>query len=133
MGESPLNPASQPSPPQRFIQVCQYRSCQRFQSADVLAALKQHAHGDLMVSASSCLGQCGSGPTVRVAPDNVWYCRVRPRDVDVIIEQHIHQGKPIKRLLHPRFHPDYSRLMARLSEQQAEQQAEQQDSPSDSP
>lgn len=119
MGEPSINPAaSQPSPQRRFIQVCQYRSCLRFQSADVLAALKQHAHADLMVSASSCLGQCGSGPTVRVAPDNVWYCRVRPCDVDEIIEQHIHQGKPVKRLLHPRFHPDYSRLMARLSDQQ---------------
>ncbi|MEM9486323.1 MAG: (2Fe-2S) ferredoxin domain-containing protein, partial [Cyanobacteria bacterium P01_F01_bin.116] len=46
--------------------------------------------------------------------DNVWYCRVQPQDVDDIIEQHIHQGQPVKRLLHPRFHPDYSRLIERL-------------------
>ncbi len=110
-------PCGLSTPKRRFIQVCQYRSCQRFQSAAVLAALKQHAGPELMVSASSCLGQCGSGPTVRVVPDNVWYCRVRPQDVDEIFEQHIHQGKPIKRLLHPRFHPDYDRLMVSLQAQ----------------
>ncbi|ESA36086.1 2fe-2s ferredoxin [Leptolyngbya sp. Heron Island J] len=101
----------------RFIQVCQYRSCQRFNAAAVLAELKQHASAELMVAASSCLGQCGSGPTVRVVPDNVWYCRVSPKDVDAIIEQHIRQGSPVKRLLHPRFHPDYERLLERLKSQ----------------
>ena len=108
-----LSPDSS-EPNRRFIQVCQYRSCQRFQSAEVLDALKQHTGSDVRVAASSCLGQCGSGPTVRVTPDNVWYCRVRPQDVDAIVEQHIRQGKPVKRLLHPRFHPDYGRLMQRL-------------------
>ncbi|MGD1856749.1 MAG: ferredoxin [Leptolyngbyaceae cyanobacterium] len=109
-----LIPDSAATPKRQFIQVCQYRSCRRFQSAAVLAAFKQYAGADLMVSASSCLGQCGSGPTVRVAPDNVWYCRVLPQDVATVIEQHIHQGKPVKRLLHPRFHPDYQRLLDRL-------------------
>ncbi|MEL6332917.1 MAG: (2Fe-2S) ferredoxin domain-containing protein, partial [Cyanobacteria bacterium J06626_26] len=119
MDKFPANHSTN-QPPRRFIQVCQYRSCQRFNSAAVLKALKQHASPELMVAASSCLGQCGSGPTVRVVPDNVWYCRVRPQDADEICEQHINQGKPIKRLLHPRFHPDYNRLMQRL-ESQAEE------------
>ncbi|MEM8612643.1 MAG: (2Fe-2S) ferredoxin domain-containing protein [Cyanobacteria bacterium P01_H01_bin.105] len=119
MGEPPTNQTSaQASPQRRFIQVCQYRSCQRFQTAEVLAALKQYASPELMVAASSCLGQCGSGPTVRVVPDNVWYCRVRPNDAHEIFEQHIHQGKPVKRLLHPRFHPDYNRLLKRLETQE---------------
>ncbi|NEQ49069.1 MAG: (2Fe-2S) ferredoxin domain-containing protein [Leptolyngbya sp. SIO3F4] len=104
-----------PQPKRKFIQVCQYRSCQRFQADAVLNALKQHAGPELMVSASSCLGQCGSGPTVRVAPDNVWYCRVQPKDIDEIFEQHICRGKPVKRLLHPRFHPDYNRLLEKLN------------------
>ena len=119
MGELPATPPPSASAPRRrFIQVCQYRSCQRFQAADVLAAFKQHTGPELMVAASSCLGQCGSGPMVRVVPDNVWYCRVRPHDAEEILEQHIHQGKPVKRLLHPRFHPDYNHLLERLNEQQ---------------
>ncbi len=115
MGQLPTNESpSQSASKRQFIQVCQYRSCQRVNSAAVLAAFKQYASPELMVAASSCLGQCGSGPTVRVVPDNVWYCRVRPKDVDEIVNQHIGQGKPIKRLLHHRFHPDYNRLLARL-------------------
>ena len=125
MGESPAPSNSHQSVPQRrFIQVCQYRSCRRFHSEAVLATFKQQASEELMISASSCLGQCGSGPTVRVAPDNVWYCRVRPADVDEILEQHIHQGKPIKRLLHRRFHPDYGQLLERLETQQNERSQE---------
>ena len=118
MEENRTSQASDPtSQRRRFIQVCQYRSCQRFGSAATLEAFKHHASPELMVAASSCLGQCGSGPTVRVAPDNVWYCRVRPQDADEILEQHIYQGKPVKRLLHPRFHPDYNRLLTRLADQ----------------
>ncbi|MEM1252121.1 MAG: (2Fe-2S) ferredoxin domain-containing protein [Cyanobacteria bacterium P01_H01_bin.21] len=118
MGEPPANQSSN-QPTCRFIQVCQYRSCRRFQSADVLAAFKQHASSELRVISSSCLGQCGSGPTVRVVPDNVWYCRVRPADTAEIVEQHIMQGKPVKRLLHRRFHPDYNSLMAKLEAQKS--------------
>ncbi|EKV02939.1 (2Fe-2S) ferredoxin domain-containing protein [Leptolyngbyaceae cyanobacterium CCMR0082] len=118
MEELPANQAASKSSPQRrFIQVCQYRSCTRFNSAAVLKTLKQYAGPDLMVAASSCLGQCGSGPNVRVAPDNVWYCRVHPHDVNDILEQHIQQGKPVKRLLHPRFHPDYNHLLEKLKSQ----------------
>ena len=125
MGESSETAHNHQSTPQRrFIQVCQYRSCRRFHSDAVLATFKQKAEADLMVSASSCLGQCGSGPTVRVAPDNVWYCRVRSADVDEILEQHIHQGKPVKRLLHPRFHPDYNRLMEQLESHPQEKQSQ---------
>jgi (2Fe-2S) ferredoxin len=60
-----------------------------------------------MVADSGCLGQCGSGPMVRVLPDDIWYCRVRPDDVAEIVEQHLHQNQPVQRLLHPRFHPKY--------------------------
>ncbi|MEM8804982.1 MAG: (2Fe-2S) ferredoxin domain-containing protein [Cyanobacteria bacterium P01_G01_bin.38] len=95
---------SQPSQPS-FIQVCQYRTCSRSQSAKVLEAFRIYASAECMVASSGCLGQCGSGPTVRVMPDNVWYCRVRPEDVAEIVEQHIQGQQPVKRLLHPRFHP----------------------------
>lgn len=44
---------------------------------------------------------------VRIAPDNTWYCRVYPKDVIGIIENHIQNNQPVQRLLHPRFHPRY--------------------------
>jgi (2Fe-2S) ferredoxin len=45
---------------------------------------------------------------VRVLPDEVWYCRVKSQDVAGIAHQHLQQGHPVERLLHPRLHPRYT-------------------------
>jgi (2Fe-2S) ferredoxin len=54
--------------------------------------------GRAILSTSSCLGPCSMGPVVIVYPDNVWYNRVKPEDVDEILEKHIVQGKKVERL-----------------------------------
>jgi len=51
------------------------------------------------------MGQCSSGPTVRIMPDNTWYCRVRPQDVETIVSRHLLHGERVQERLHPRFHP----------------------------
>ena len=76
-------------------------------SDQVLKAFQAYLAPNLMVSASSCLGLCGGGPNVRVIPDDIWYCRVRPDDVPAVVEQHLQKGAPVRRLLHPRLHPQY--------------------------
>ena len=87
------------------VLVCQYRSCKKNGSAAVLAAFKSGEIPGVEVTGSGCQGQCSTGPTVRVLPDETWYCRVQPQDVPEVIEQHLLHGKPVARLLHPRFHP----------------------------
>lgn len=91
-------------PQRRLIQVCQHSSCLRSGADQVLAAFQEHRSETLMVSGCECQGQCSSGPTVRVMPDNTWYCRVTPADVPAIVQDHIHGGQPVERLLHPRLH-----------------------------
>ncbi|MBI4384908.1 MAG: (2Fe-2S) ferredoxin domain-containing protein [Nitrospinae bacterium] len=54
--------------------------------------------GKAIVSTSSCLGPCSMGPVVIVYPDGVWYNRVKPADVNEILEQHIARGKKVERL-----------------------------------
>lgn len=93
------------TPRRRLITVCQYRSCQRSGSEAVLAAFQAQRMANVMVSACECQGQCSSGPTVRVLPDNTWYCQVRPEDVNTIMAEHIQGNQPVERLLHPRLHP----------------------------
>lgn len=108
MGENTVTDANASLPPcRRFVGVCQNRSCLRSGSDRVLAALQKHQSSSLMVAGSGCLGQCGSGPMVRVMPDNTWYCRVRPKDVPEIVTEHFQGNQPVKRLLHPRFHPQF--------------------------
>ena len=91
----------------RCIFVCQHDSCRRNNSEAVLKAF-QAAEVDAIVMDSPCTGQCNVGPTVRIMPDQVWYCRVKPDDVPTIVNDHINKGgEPIKQLLHPRFHPQF--------------------------
>lgn len=93
---------SDPQPP--CILVCQYQSCLRNGAAEVLAAFEAAEVPGISVQASGCQGQCSVGPTVRVIPEEIWYCRVKPSDVPLIVEQHIKGGKPVEALLNPRIH-----------------------------
>jgi len=90
----------------RRVFVCQYLNCQQNGAVEVLAAFQSQTVPHLEVVPSECQGQCNMGPTVRVLPDEVWYCRVKPEDVALICDQHLVSGKPVERLLHPRFHPN---------------------------
>ena len=54
--------------------------------------------GKAIVTATSCRGPCSVGPVVVVYPDGVWYNKVKPEDVDEILDQHIGQGKKVERL-----------------------------------
>lgn len=89
----------------RCIAICQYHSCARNRAAKVLEAFQASAPNGVLVSASNCMGQCSSGPTVYVTPDRIWYSRVRPEDVAEILTQHLQLNQPVERLLHLRFHP----------------------------
>ncbi|MDJ0553867.1 MAG: (2Fe-2S) ferredoxin domain-containing protein [Microcoleaceae cyanobacterium MO_207.B10] len=90
----------------RCILVCQNTSCQRNNSAEVLKVFETETKNlvDVKVESSGCLGQCSTGPTVRVIPDEVWYYRVKPQDVSVIVEQHLKNNKPVDEMLNPRIH-----------------------------
>ena len=93
------------APRQWLVQVCQHRTCLRHQGLEVLAAFQEHQSSSLWVTTSGCMGQCSSGPTVHILPDDTWYCRLRPEEVSAIVEQHFGQGQPVVARLHPRFHP----------------------------
>jgi (2Fe-2S) ferredoxin len=96
-------------PQRRCVLVCQHRSCLRNGSAEVLAtfqaALSSELASGLFASGSECMGQCASGATVRIMPDNFWYCQIQPSDVQAIVQQHLWGDRPVEPLLHPRFHP----------------------------
>lgn len=93
------------TPKRRYILVCQYRSCARNGSAEVLAAFQSTVPAGVFAGGSDCMGQCASGPTVRVMPDGTWYCRVKPSHIPTIVQQHLYEDHLVEPLLHPRFHP----------------------------
>jgi len=115
--------------PRYLVTVCQHRSCTRNGSEQVLAAFQQQQSDRLLVSGCECQGQCGSGPTVRVMPANVWYCRVTPEDVDTIVEQHLTEGgQPVASLLNSRFHQTHSAYANLAAQYQAFTQTSQTES-----
>ncbi|MBD2021089.1 (2Fe-2S) ferredoxin domain-containing protein [Leptolyngbya sp. FACHB-36] len=91
----------------RQVLVCQYTNCLANGSAEVLQAFQQQAEAIATVVDCGCQGQCNMGPTVRVLPDEIWYCRVKPDDVPEIVQRHLQHGEVVDRLLHPRLHPNY--------------------------
>ncbi len=85
--------------------VCQNRTCLKQGSAEVLTAFQKNDIPNCTVSGSGCMGQCGSGPMVKVLPDEVWYSRVNPLEVPFLIERHLLKGHPVQAMLYPKFHP----------------------------
>jgi (2Fe-2S) ferredoxin len=48
---------------------------------------------------SGCLGICDFGPTIAIYPEGVFYVGVKKADINEIIESHIINKIPVKRLL----------------------------------
>lgn len=94
--------------PSRFVFVCINErpeahprpSCLRRGAAGVFEALREETGRqgllDVKVVASGCLEPCMVGPTVYVAPDDVWYGGVTVEDVPQLVEQHLAGGEPVE-------------------------------------
>jgi (2Fe-2S) ferredoxin len=91
------------------VLVCQNTSCHRLGSQKVLATFQRQFlnddHSDITILGSGCLGECGNGPMVLVLPEEVWYCRVHPDEVNGLINKHLQGGQPIQQMLYRKFHP----------------------------
>ncbi|MFQ5849529.1 MAG: ferredoxin [Candidatus Binatia bacterium] len=59
---------------------------------------KRNLLEDIGLAGTTCLGPCPTGPSVVVYPEAVWYGKVKPEEVEEIVEKHIARGNPIDRL-----------------------------------
>jgi (2Fe-2S) ferredoxin len=94
--------------PARYVLVCQNRTCLKQGAAAVFAAFQATQISGYTILKSSCMGQCGNGPMIRVLPEDIWYHRVRPDEVSAIIQYHLLGGQPVQAMLYPKFHVPYS-------------------------
>jgi len=53
------------------------------------------------ITATGCLGPCGSGTNVLVYPEGILYGAVTKEDVTAIFDEHLLGDKPIDRLKAP--------------------------------
>jgi NADH-quinone oxidoreductase subunit F len=63
--------------------------------------LKKKGMGNkVTIVRTGCLGPCEMGPTVIVNPGDILYVRVKPEDVEEIVEKHIVKGQIVERLVY---------------------------------
>ncbi len=90
---------------QKCVLVCQNTSCLNNGSGQILALFENsNLPENVSIIAAECQGQCSVGPTVRIIPEETWYCRVNPSDVPKIVTQHLWKGNRVEEKLHPRIH-----------------------------
>lgn len=94
--------------PRKFVFVCVNErpsehprgSCIQRGSGELFNAFREQTGqmglDDVKVVATGCLEPCMVGPTVFVAPDNVWYGGVTVEDVPQVIEQHLIDDEPVE-------------------------------------
>ena len=55
----------------------------------------QRTEGIVLRSKVDCLRICNEGPILLVWPDGIWYKKVSPKLIELIVKQHIINGHPI--------------------------------------
>ena len=93
---------NQNQPESRKVLICQNLTCRKYGSAKILEAFRSDPVPGVEIVGCGCLGQCGNGPMVLILPDEVWYWRIKPADVPMIIENHLRHQSPVLSLLYTR-------------------------------
>jgi (2Fe-2S) ferredoxin len=102
------------APLRHHVFVCSGKSCSAVGSAEVIEAFEsqltargvlfgreakgKNPKGSIILTECSSVGFCAIGAAVMIYPDGVWYGQVRAADVPEIIEEHLMQGRVVKRL-----------------------------------
>lgn len=79
---------------------CQAYGCQAVQAAFRKGLSKKGVRKKVALKVTGCRGLCEKGPLVTISPQNLFYQRVKPEDVPLIISETIQKGKKIDSLLY---------------------------------
>jgi (2Fe-2S) ferredoxin len=60
---------------------------------------EQGLNGKIRAQRAGCLDACEYGPSIVVYPEGIFYGSVKPEDVDEIINDHLINNQPVKRLI----------------------------------
>ncbi|MBN2738418.1 MAG: SLBB domain-containing protein [Spirochaetales bacterium] len=78
----------------RFLEVA------RAKELSISMEIQKENSGDYYLSKSGCQGFCQMGPLVTILPANILYTRVKPEDVEEIIDKTIIKGELVERLVY---------------------------------
>jgi NADH-quinone oxidoreductase subunit F/NADP-reducing hydrogenase subunit HndC len=102
------------APIKHHVFVCNGKSCSAVGSAEVKAAFERELEakglrqgkaskgrnpmGEIVLTDCGSVGFCSIGTAVLVYPEGVWYAQVTAEDVHEIVEEHLQNGRVVKRL-----------------------------------
>jgi (2Fe-2S) ferredoxin len=102
------------APIRHHVFVCNGKSCSAVGSADVKAAFERelqarglrfgkvskgrNPEGSIVLTDCGSVGFCSVGTAVLVYPEGIWYGQVMADDVVEIIEEHLQNGRIVRRL-----------------------------------
>lgn len=89
----------------KFILVCGGTGCQSSNSKKILSNLEEEIKKNgledrVTATIVGCFGFCEQGPIVQVVPDDVFYVNVTPDNANLIVNEHIINGKIVESLLY---------------------------------
>jgi len=68
-----------------------------------------HTHGltwqQFAITKTGCMGRCMSGPSLVIYPDNIWYAPRTLTDIEMIVTEHLLNGRIVESLLMPQEEP----------------------------
>ena len=70
---------------------------------ELFVDVKLNYHDDektYQLTGSGCQGFCAQGPLVNILPDEILYTKVKPEDVEEILDKTVLKGEIIERLLY---------------------------------
>ena len=87
------------------VLVCGGTGCKSSNSLQILENFKtvlskNNLQDDVQVIKTGCFGFCEQGPIVKIMPDNTFYTRVKPEDVERIVNEHLIKGRKVPDLLY---------------------------------
>ncbi len=87
------------------VLVCGGTGCKSSNSLQIIENFKtllskNNLQDDVQVIKTGCFGFCEQGPIVKIMPDNTFYTRVKPEDVERIVNEHLIKGRKVPDLLY---------------------------------
>ncbi len=90
---------------EKHIMICGATGCLSSGSNQIAETLKEELEKQGVIDKyrlvmGGCPGFCEVGPIIVIYPDEVFYCRLKPKDMAELVEQHLIGGEIVERLLY---------------------------------
>jgi NADH-quinone oxidoreductase subunit F len=92
-------------PNKRVVRICCTTGCRAGGALNIVEDVKselakQGLENKIEVKKTGCRGFCENGPVMAIEPEDIFYNKVKPKNVPEIISETLVHGKPLKRLLY---------------------------------